>query len=389
MAFLLQQIKQKINVTGMKMPQLMKDKLGLEAIEQISEALRVCLIDFDQQQFINQALNGLDELELKQRVDHLITVLADYLPVDFVEVAKVLIAIKDYWLSLPTTNSWEAFTAWPLVDYVAVYGLKQPKLALQVLKTLTPLFSAEFAIRPFLEQYYDITYQQLIVWATDPDEHVRRLASEGSRPRLPWGKRLSKFCHNPAPLFPILDELKDDSSLYVRRSVANNLNDIAKDHPNKVINLCRTWSLDASVERQWLICHALRSLVKSGHQDVFVLLGYTKNPQVKLSSFKLTETSLVLGDFLEIEVTLQSKTSDTQKLVIDYKLHHVKANGSTTSKVFKWKNITLDKQQVIELSKRHSFKKITTRQYYSGIHTVELLINGVSYVSADFELRLL
>jgi 3-methyladenine DNA glycosylase AlkC len=368
---------------------LMKDKLDEQAISQISQVLSMCLADFPQQKFINQALNGLNELELKQRGDHLIVVLADYLPENFADAADVLLAVKSHWLNLSSADSWASFSVWPLIDYVAVYGLHQPEIALNVLKNLTSLFSAEFAIRPFIEQHFDITYQHLLGWTSDPDEHVRRLASEGRRPRLPWGKKLTQFCINPDPLLPILDQLKDDASLYVRRSVANNLNDIAKDHPAKVISICQSWSVDASAERQWVIRHALRSLVKSGYSEAFVLLGYSNNAQLTIPIFQLIETSVVLGDNLKIETLLQSESVETQKLVIDYRIHHVKANGSTTSKVFKWKNITLDGQQTISLKKRHPFKIITTRKYYTGTHVVELLINGVSYATAEFELRLI
>jgi len=368
---------------------LMKDQLGEHAISQISQVLSICLTDFHQQQFIKQAMAGLYELELKQRVEHLIAVLADYLPVDFADAADVLLSMKRHWPNLSSVDSWGSFTAWPLIDYVAVYGLNQPEIALTVLKKLTPLFSAEFAIRPFIEQHFDVTYQHLLRWTTDADENVRRLASEGSRPRLPWGKRLTQFCGDPDPILPILDQLKDDASLYVRRSVANNLNDIAKDHPAKVIRLCQSWSVDASAERQWLIRHALRSLVKSGHSEASVLLGYSNNPQLIIPIFQLNETRVMLGDTLKIEALLQSESVDTKKLVIDYRIHHVKANGSTTSKVFKWKNITLDGRQTISLKKRHSFKIITTRKYYAGTHVVDLLINGVSYATTEFELRLI
>tara|TARA_R110002049_G_scaffold31896_4_gene107135 strand:+ start:1705 stop:2826 length:1122 start_codon:yes stop_codon:yes gene_type:complete len=368
---------------------LMKDMLGKQAISEISQALAMCLTDFPQQQFIKQALAGLEYLELKQRVDHLITVLADYLPADFSEAAEVLISVKYHWKTQSQAEETESFAAWPLIDYVAVYGLNHPETALNVLKNLTSLFSAEFAIRAFIVKHFDITYLHLLRWASDTDEHVRRLASEGCRPRLPWGKRLTQFCDNPVPIVPILELLKDDASLYVRRSVANNLNDIAKDHPTMVIDLCQSWFINASVERQWLIRHALRSLVKSGCPEAFVLLGYSSKPQISLAVFKLIETKVMLGENLEITVLLKSESMETQKVVIDYRIHHVKANDSSTSKVFKWKNISLHGNQTIELKKLHPFKIITTRKYYAGIHKVELLINGVSYASAEFELRLL
>lgn len=366
---------------------LMKDQLGEQAVNRISQVLTLCLTDFPAQQFINQALVGLEKLELKQRVEHLIVVLADYLPADFADAADVLLAVKQHWPDGTTSReSWGGFTAWPLIDYVAVFGLNHPEIALNVLKNLTSLFSAEFAIRPFIAQHADLTHAFLMKWTRDDDVHVRRLASEGSRPRLPWGKRLTQFCEDPAPLFPILGNLKDDSSLYVCRSVANNLNDIAKDHPLRVIKLCQSWLVDASTERKWLIRHALRSLVKQGYSEVFVLLGYSECPKVVLLNFQLAKTTILLGDNLDIDTLLQSDSIETQKLVIDYRIHHVKANGSTSSKVFKWKNITLHGQTSLVLKKRHPFRLITTRQYHAGTHFVELLINGVSYATTKFEL---
>ena len=366
----------------------MKSGLDVDAVARISYVLTAIDSDFPCQGFTKDALAGLEDLELKQRVDHLIIVLAQYLPKDFTETVNILLQIKQHWNWGDEKDSLSGFAAWPLIDYVAVYGLNQPKLALKVLKTLTPLFSAEFAIRPFIERHFEITYQSLLAWTQHSDEHVRRLASEGIRPRLPWGKKLSRFCDNPDVIFPILEQLKDDSSLYVRKSVANNLNDIAKDHPEKVIEICQRWMIDASQGRQWLVQRALRSLVKSGRPVVFPLLGYTSKPQLNIAVFELAERSITLGQHINLCTILLSKSSEIQTLVLDYKIHHVKANGLTTSKVFKWKNITLQPQQSLSLSKSHPFKSITTRKYYSGNHTIELLINGIAYSEAQFHLLL-
>ena len=174
----------------------------------------------------------------------------------------------------------------------------------------------------------------------------------------------------------------------MRKSVANNLNDIAKDNPDKVITLCQQWLKGASPDRQWIIRHALRSLVKQGREEVFPLLGYSEKVQLTINSFDLKSKTVHLGDSLEIDVLLSSSLNQIQKLVVDYKIHHVKANGSTSSKVFKWKNITLHKGQQLLLNKRHPFKLMTTRRYYSGEHTIELLINGKSFHSETFELVL-
>lgn len=366
----------------------MKSGLSTDAVLRICTVLADIIDDFPQQQFRDEALQELEHLELKQRVDYLIAVLAHYLPEDFHETAEILLQVKQQWDWGDESDALSGFAAWPLIDYVAVYGLEQPEVSLDILRSLTSLFSAEFAIRPFIEQHFELTYTVLLQWSSNPDEHVRRLASEGIRPRLPWGKRLVALCEHPDAIFPILEQLKDDPSLYVRKSVANNLNDIAKDNPDKVIALCQQWLKDAPSARQWIIRHGLRSLIKQGREEVFPLLGYSEKAQLTIHSFELKSKTVSLGESLEVDLSLSSSLNQIQKLVVDYKIHHVKANGSTTSKVFKWKNITLHTGQMLSLNKRHPFKLMTTRRYYSGEHTIELLINGKPFHSETFELVL-
>ncbi|MFW5446545.1 MAG: DNA alkylation repair protein [Methylophagaceae bacterium] len=366
--------------------QLMKYGLGADAIARIDHVLSIVIKDFSSTEFTQAALEGINELELKQRVHHLIEVLARFLPSKFSEAAVILLQVKQHWNWGDENDALSSFAAWPLIDYVAIYGLEEPELALEVLKDITPLFSAEFAIRPFITQHDELTYQQALLWCSDPDEHVRRLASEGFRPRLPWGVRLNQFCENPQPIFPILEQLKDDASLYVRKSVANNLNDISKDNPDDVVTLCQRWSKDASAERQFIIRQGLRSLVKAGRPEVFPLLGYTAEPQIKQLGIKLNQIKVKLGEILEFSTELESNSDKSQSFVLDYKVHHVKANGTASAKVFKWKNITLQPRQNVQLQKSHPFKLITTRKYYAGTHSIELQINGKSMVKADFEL---
>lgn len=366
----------------------MKSGLSTGAVKRISAVLSLINADFPKCKFRRDALDGLEQLELKQRVEHIITVLSRYLPSEFTQAADTLLQVKHHWDWGDESDALSGFAAWPLIDYVAVYGLKDPELALRVLKNLTPLFSAEFAIRPFIEQHFELVHQILLVWCEDDDEHVRRLASEGIRPRLPWGKQLTQLCDDPSAIFPILELLKDDSSLYVRKSVANNLNDITKDNPDSVIALCQQWQVDSTVERAWIIRHGLRSLIKQGRAEVFPLLGYTENPKLELSQFQLEKNCIKLGEQLSFLAVLLSKSSQTQKCVIDYRVHHVKSNGRTTCKVFKWKNITLPTKESITLMKVHPFKRITTRTYYAGQHAIEILINGQSMGKISFDLVL-
>lgn len=372
----------------MAVQKLMKDGLSKDAIARIADVLLLINEDFPSQQFIQAALTGLEQLELKQRVNHIIKVLADFLPSDFQSTAEILLQVKRHWDWGDENDTLNSFAAWPLTDYIATHGINEPELALQVLRDITPLFSAEFAIRPFITQHFEITYPHLLRWCNDPDEHVRRLVSEGIRPRLPWGMRLTRFCNDPKAILPILERLKDDASLYVRKSVANNLNDISKDNPDQVITLCQQWIKNAPTQRQFIIRQALRSLVKQGRTDVFPLLGYTANPQIKLSNIELNKNTVKLGDKIEVSVVLLSQSTTVQSLVLDYKIHHIKANGTATAKVFKWKNITLQPNEKIQLSKSHPFKLITTRKYYAGTHSIELVINGASFSKLNFELML-
>lgn len=354
----------------------MKQHLSQPAIQQISTILAAIHPQFPSAAFEQSALHSLDTLELKQRVHHIIYTLHEYLPKDFPEAAKILQQIPDYWQSHKTYDYQRGFAAWPLIDYVAEYGLEHPEIALDTLEKLTPLFSAEFAIRAFINQHFELTYQRLLQWCQHKNEHVRRLASEGIRPRLPWGSQLTQFIQNPQAILPLLDALKDDPSLYVRRSVANCLNDISKDHPELVIELGHQWLTNSTKEQQWIIKHATRTLVKAGHPDVFILLGYTAEPQITLEQFQLEKSYVVLGNSLSFQLTLHSKSEQEQKLVVDYGIEYLKANGQHNTKVFKLKNLIIPPKTSITLKKSHGFQHFSTRKHYLGKHYIYLLING-------------
>ena len=366
---------------------LMKNGLAEPAVGRIAQALSASAEGFATRIFIDQAMEGLDQLELKQRVHHLIDVMRQHLPADFKQAAPVLKRVKANWVRGAADDPLQGFAAWPIIDYAAVHGIDQPRVALPLLRHLTSMFSAEFAIRPFILQHHELTYSHLQKWSGDRDASVRRLVSEGTRPRLPWGMRLPPYCKDPSPILPLLEALKDDPSETVRRSVANNLNDISKDNPDVVLRTCKDWLSDASEERKWLIRHATRTLVKAGHPDVFGLLGYTATPQIKARAVSLKPSTIQLGEAIEFIFSLTSASKKNQRLVIDYAVHHVKANGQTRPKVFKLKSVELKPGETMQVSKRHTIRRITTRTYYPGTHTVELLINGVPHASQDFELQ--
>lgn len=368
-------------------PFLMKHGLDQEAVEKICHHLLAAGADFSADQFKKDIHSSLAQLELKDRVHHIIAIMGKHLPQSFPQAAKILGNIRNHWQDeIPRDNKPTMYAAWPIIDYVAEYGINHPEIALPLLRYLTPLFTAEFAIRPFLNLHPDQAYNSMLLWCLDTDHHVRRLASEGIRPRLPWGKQLPQYIQDPTPVVSLLENLKDDPSDYVRRSVANNLNDISKDHPEVVIDTCQQWLEDSVSERQWIIRHATRTLVKAGNPEVFPLLGYTKNPMVSIDAFTLTppdrdESSpdparIEIGNSIKLQLQLTSTQKSTQKIVIDYAVHYRKSNGKTAAKVFKWKNITLLPGQQLTLHKSQLFKQTSTRKLYAGEHHVEVLING-------------
>jgi len=272
-----------------------------------------------------------------------------------------------------------------MAEYIARRGQGHVALSLDTLKDMTSRFSSEFAVRSFLTNHPEQTLEMFSTWTTDKNEHVRRLVSEGTRPRLPWGMRLHAFVADPSAVVTLLETLMDDPSEYVRRSVANNLNDIAKDHPDLVADIAQNWMVDASADRQRLIRHGLRTLIKAGHENALQALGFGP-AQIEVKDFSLGTPQVVLGDALSFHIEIASTSKSHQPLVIDYAVHHMRANGQTAPKVFKWKTVHLNADASLHAAKRHVIKPITTRRYYPGLHRIEVLINGKGVASADFEL---
>jgi len=364
-----------------------KNNLSEQAVNRISAALSKSISDFDSEGFKTHALLGLNNLELKQRVTHLINVMHVFLPKDFVKTAEILLLVKLNWDYGESDDSYSSFAAWPVIDYVSTYGLEDKETSLNLLKHLTCLFSSEFSIRPFINKYPEYCLKQFEIWIKDEDEHVRRLVSEGTRPRLPWGQQLKQFISDPTPNLNLLTHLKSDPSLYVRRSVANHLNDIAKDNPDVVIKLCKQWQENKLNKHEvWVIQHATRSLVKMGNKDVFSLLGYTDNPQVQIKEIALKNHKINRGEDLHFDFELISTSNKSQKIVVDYAIHFVKKNGKTNAKVFKLKSFTIDSNANVVLSKNYSFKEISTRKYYIGAHKIEILVNGQTKATKSFDL---
>jgi 3-methyladenine DNA glycosylase AlkC len=374
------------------MPELFKNLLGATAVRSAAQHLHRQAPRFDQRGFEQLALTGLSALELKARAMHIADALEATLPVGFDDAAALIEAslapVSQHEQGVASASG-EAGLAgwilWPVGEFVVRRGLSQPQRALATLHALTQRFTAEWAIRPFIEAHPQLCFDTLARWANDPSPHVRRLVSEGSRPRLPWATRLQTLVHDPSPTLPLLRMLQDDPSEYVRRSVANHLNDIAKDHPDRVAHWVTQYLPDASSERRALLRHASRTLIKSGHPAMLQAWGLGRALNGR-ASLQITPRSLALGETLSLQVTLCSTASRPQNLVLDYAIHHVKANGDTSPKVFKGWALELAMHELRTLRKSHSVRRITTRRYHPGRHVVDLRANGQVVARATFEL---
>ncbi len=337
---------------------------------------------FPTRAFVDQVVPQLPPLELKQRVAVFSAALRDHLPPAYPDALAVLLCI----LGPPLDENQGMFNdSWhlmPLAHFVEVYGLNHFDESMAAIHAITQRFSGEFAIRPFLKQYPERTLDVLRVWVRDESFHVRRLVSEGSRPRLPWATRLPEFSANPQPVLDLLAQLKNDPSAYVRRSVANHLNDIGKEHPELLLTTLEQWSINASEQTHGIIRHALRSLVKQGHPQALRLLG-AHEAQVELEAFGVEPTRLAIGESVTLHLRLRSLADVPQHLVIDYVLHFAGAPGRPgRRKVFKLRSLTLPSGETRSLSRRHSFQPVSVRRYYPGLHRFELQVNG-KIIAAD------
>lgn len=364
------------------MAEAFKELISLESVRTTAKHLRRVDPSFPRDRFVRRASKGLADLELKARVQHVADALAESLPDSFAKACTTLEqslaparSDTDLGKLVPCAQGLAGWVVWPMTDFVARYGLQHPARALKALHAMTQRNTAEYAIRPFLIEHRDATMRMLAKWASDPSPHVRRLASEGSRPRLPWGVQLKHLVEDPTPMLSLLERLQDDASDYVRRSVANHLNDIAKDHPSIVAEWLERHLDGASDERRAMLRHASRTLIKKSDMRVLRAWGLAKPFRGEVA-FAIKPQRVAVGGAATMEVELRSSAKSTQSLLIDYVMHHVKKGGATSAKTWKGWRLELAKGDVKSLAKRHSCKPVTTRRDYPGRHQVDLVING-------------
>jgi len=343
-----------------------------------AETFKTADRNFDVEGFLKQVTHNLSELSLNGRLRNTSLVLHDYLPKTFESSLSILYSVAP---ALP-----KGYTALVLPDYVALYGQEYFQLSMEALRDFTSMGSSEFAVRLFLKKDLKTALKIMQNWATDSNVHVRRLASEGSRPRLPWSFKLDAIITDPSLTRGILEELKTDPELYVRKSVANHLNDHSKDNVNYLISLLNEWDV-THVHTNWIMKHASRSLIKKGSSAALQLFGFDGGDLVAVSDLGIENDALKLGESLKFSFLVTSKESEVRKLVIDYAIHYVKAAGNASSKVFKLKEIELSPNQSVNITKSQMIKDFTTRKHYSGKHVLEILINGKIVGSTSFALE--
>jgi len=355
----------------------LKDMFNRDTVGALADALALNYSGFPRNDFLNRVFdNSWDQLALKARVRHITQILGDYLSSDYQENLNFLKR------ALPHLTD-QGFEKMVFPDFVEVFGLDDWDTSMDALEEFTKHISGEFAIRPFISLYPDRTLARMHEWASSPHPGVRRLASEGCRPRLPWGIRLNDLVADPSPILPILDTLKDDPREEIRRSVANNLNDISKDNPDVVIQILSRWQNPENADRSRLIKHALRTLLKSGHPQALGLLGFSSNPKIEVLEISLEPKQIMLGESVELSFQIKSTAETDQDLLIDYLVHFLRANGKHTAKVFKLSQKTLGAGEKIKITKKHSFQIITTRKYYPGSQSFQPQINGKLFGRVD------
>lgn len=376
------------------MAEPLKHLLNDSVPPRIAAMLKRAWRGFDTAAFLRHVEPGYDRLELMQRGQRMAEALHAHLPSEVPRALAVLTDSMDPPMGLDAKGEpdagdrpYSAFLYLPHSMFIATHGLPHVDEAMRAQHALTQRFTAEFSLRPYLLHHRETTLARLHAWAQDDNAHVRRAASEGTRPRLPWAPRLPDFQKDPGLALPLLDALKDDPSSYVRRSVANHLGDIAKDHPDVATDTARHWLRGASAEREALVRHGLRFLVKQGHAGALDVLGVGHAVALEVRAVSVTPARAHIGGKLRVEADLHNPSPRPQRVLADLQVHYVKASGGTSPKVFKLSMLDIAPGATVSVGKTLSLAQMTTRTHHPGRHGVALLLNGRAYPLGHFDLN--
>jgi len=375
------------------MPEALKDMFNKEFFDRFTKDLKLIIKDFNTRKFVSQIMDKeWERKEFKQRCCFITTVLKNYLPADYKDAIAKILELLDHLKDVfdfskvdDTTFGLSLEYGWVLDNFVEQYGLDDYETSIKAIEKITQFTSCEFAVRPFIIKYPKEMMKQMLVWSKHEHWGVRRLSSEGCRPRLPWAMALPKLKENPAPIIPILENLKNDVSRFVRLSVANNLNDIAKDNPETVINLVKKWQ-GKSENINWVIKHGSRTLLKQGNAEVLEIFGFGAAKSITIKDFKISTPKVKIGESLEFGFKLMNNSLEKAKIRLEYGIYYQKANKTLSKKVCKISEKEYEKKSATEITRKHSFRVVTTRVLHSGLHQVSIIINGKEIEKYDFEL---
>lgn len=361
---------------------LLKDELfNKDVVQGIADCITAVYSSFDASSFIDKTLCGFASRELKERMSWMREKLEDYLPFDYKTTVNILLE------SIKHSDKLGGFAFSSYADYVMVNGCtaEYADLSLDAIGEITKYFSGEFAIRIYINEFPQKTFEKMQTWSKSQNLHQRRLASEGLRPKLPWSKKITFDYKQGAS---ILDNLYYDNERYVTRSVANHLNDISKIDADYVIKILNRWkqsNRQNENEMNYIINHSLRTSIKRGHINTFEFLGYKQYPKVMISDFKIKQSQLKLGDYLEFSFDINALGNEN--LIIDYKIIYPMKNNKISQKVFKIRKVELNDGECITIHKRQRFAGMTTKKLYSGDYKLIIQINGQEYNTLDFKLN--
>jgi 3-methyladenine DNA glycosylase AlkC len=368
------------------MAEPLKNHFGADVPVAIASMVSSVHPNFAGKAFVRDALDGYEPLSLTGRGWHLAHTLRKHLPQDYPKAVQFLLDSSGQPSGRRVGSGMGGFLFMPHCFFVAEYGLAHFEASMAAQHALTQRFTCEFSIRPFLIHHQVATLKRLRQWTGDPSEHVRRLVSEGTRPRLPWAMRLPAFQADPTPVLDLLELLKDDPALYVRRSVANNLNDIGKDHPRVLSGIAVRWLQHVSPQREWVVRHALRWAVKQGEPGALKALGFGRAAIVEIANVAIEPQNARMGGDVTIRFDLRNATARPQDLMVDLAVHYVKASGASSAKVFKLRALTLGPGETASFQKKLSLREMTTRKHFKGAHQVDALVNGKALPLGSFEL---
>lgn len=371
-----------------------KNMYNKEFFDRFTKDLKVVIPDFDTHKFVSQIMDDeWGNRELKQRTAHITTILQKFLPTDYKDaIAKIFELLDHIKKTQPDSSIIDDSkfglmleSGWILDNYVEQFGLGDYQTSIEAIERITQFTSCEFSVRPFIIKYPNEMMMQMLAWSDHKHWGVRRLASEGCRPRLPWAMALPHLKKDPASIIPILVNLKNDPARFVRLSVANNLNDIAKDNPDVVIALVKRWQGE-SEEIDWIIKHGCRTLLKQGNSEVMELFGLGSVKNISIDNFQLSTPKVKIGDSLEFSFDLVNNNKKKSKIRLEYGVYYQKANGTLSKKVCKISEKDYKENTITSITRKHSFKVVTTRKFHLGLHQVAIIINGNELDKYDFEL---